>query len=300
MLTQFYEYMKNYGLEWFNKYYSDYRGVVFSNKDPEGKGRIQAICPSAVGDQVLGKWIEPTHMTSGAGRGMFFPPEQGDPVWISFENGDAEYPIYRGGSWGPLGANGAEVPVELKPESDGTVNKRGFVTRARHKLIFDDTTGEEKIVVQRLDDATSVSLDKEGVKIVGPNGSFIAVDNAEGAVMIVDKRGQSFSITEDGFVFADSEGNTQVYGKGGIQLVSAKNAVINAPQLDIVSNGVNIGKDAIEPAVLGQQLFTWITSTLVMIVNSHVHGTAMGPTSRSMMPLTPPPPTILSRNVNVK
>lgn len=103
-----------------------FKGIVSNNTDPEGLYRIKAICPQVFGDSttetdwawpvVMPGWTSQTsamvkeHRTcvvySGGGLGtsyldtthvLDFPtPNPGHGVWLAFEGGDIEYPMWLG------------------------------------------------------------------------------------------------------------------------------------------------------------------------------------------------------------
>jgi len=87
------------------KFYGKYRGTVVNNIDPEQLGRIQAIVP-AVSNVVPTSWAMPCVPMAGKEQGVYMVPQVGAGVWIEFEEGDPDKPIWVGGFWGTL----AEVP----------------------------------------------------------------------------------------------------------------------------------------------------------------------------------------------
>lgn len=89
-----------------NRYYGIYRGTVANNVDPMQLGRIMAIVPD-VGGAIPSTWAMPCVPLAGKQMGTFFVPQIGAGVWIQFEGGDPDYPVWTGGWWG----NTAEVPV---------------------------------------------------------------------------------------------------------------------------------------------------------------------------------------------
>lgn len=89
-----------------NRYYGIYRGTVANNVDPMQLGRIMAIVPD-VGGAIPSTWAMPCVPLAGKQMGTFFVPQIGAGVWIQFEGGDPDYPVWTGGWWG----NPAEVPV---------------------------------------------------------------------------------------------------------------------------------------------------------------------------------------------
>ena len=87
------------------RYYGKYRGTVVNNIDPMQLGRIQAIVPDVSG-VVPTSWAMPCLPFAGINTGVFTVPQIGSGVWIEFEQGDPDRPIWVGGYWGTA----AEVP----------------------------------------------------------------------------------------------------------------------------------------------------------------------------------------------
>jgi hypothetical protein len=88
------------------RYYGKYRGTVFMNVDPEQRGRIMAIVPDVLG-MIPSSWAMPCFPIAGKQNGFYAIPKIGDGVWIEFEQGDPNYPIWVGSFWGIA----AEVPL---------------------------------------------------------------------------------------------------------------------------------------------------------------------------------------------
>ncbi len=97
-----------------NRYYGKYRGTVFNNIDPEQRGRIQAIVPDVQG-LVPTNWALPCVPLAGIQEGVFMVPQLKAAVWIEFEQGDPDYPIWVGGFWGQASPVPG-VPVLPHPE----------------------------------------------------------------------------------------------------------------------------------------------------------------------------------------
>lgn len=80
-----------------------YRGSVVSVADPEGLYRIRVTCPQLTGGSVLG-WVAPM---MGSTTGV---PNVGDQVWVAFEGGDVNFPLYlRGDMLTPSSLNNRAV-----------------------------------------------------------------------------------------------------------------------------------------------------------------------------------------------
>lgn len=86
-------------------YFGKYRGKVTNNVDPLQLGRIQVSVPAVLGDGQL-SWALPCAPFAGSGVGFFAVPPVGANVWVEFEGGDPDYPIWSGCFWGT-----GEVPA---------------------------------------------------------------------------------------------------------------------------------------------------------------------------------------------
>ena len=79
------------------RYHGKYRGFVVSNEDPARLGRLQLKVPSVLGEDVVTGWAAPCVPYGGAANeGMLFIPERDAGVWVEFEEGDLEFPIWVG------------------------------------------------------------------------------------------------------------------------------------------------------------------------------------------------------------
>jgi hypothetical protein len=88
------------------KYYGKYRGTVLQNIDPMQMGRIQVIVPD-VSAVLPSSWAMPCVPIAGKQMGSYFVPQIGSGVWVEFEQGDPDYPIWTGCFWG----SSAELPA---------------------------------------------------------------------------------------------------------------------------------------------------------------------------------------------
>jgi len=103
------------------KFYGKYRGKVQNNVDPQQQGRLQVSCPAVFGEGTLA-WAMPCAPFGGPGVGFFALPPIAANLWVEFEAGDPDYPIWSGCFWG-LG----EVPA-LPAIEQMKVIKTGRIT----------------------------------------------------------------------------------------------------------------------------------------------------------------------------
>ena len=144
-----------FGLEYAaGRYYGLYGGIVDDNADPQAQARIKVKVPSlghgrrdAAGNftaETHDRYAYPSSIYAGQDHGIYFPPEIGDAVYVSFDHGDHEVPRYHGSWWCNPGSAKAEatshVPAEFRSASSPT--KRGIKTKFGHGLIFSDTEAE--------------------------------------------------------------------------------------------------------------------------------------------------------------
>lgn len=90
------------------QFFGKYRGKVESNRDPKNLGRVQVSVPTVLGDGRL-SWALPCMPVAGVGTGFFAVPPKGANVWVEFEGGDCDFPIWTGCFW----SHKSEVPAEL-------------------------------------------------------------------------------------------------------------------------------------------------------------------------------------------
>ncbi len=83
------------------------------------QGRIQVSAPAVLGG-THARWAMPCVPYAGPGVGLFAIPPVGANVWVEFEGGDLDYPIWTGCFWG-IG----EVPaVPAVPQVEGPQDRR--------------------------------------------------------------------------------------------------------------------------------------------------------------------------------
>src|SRR5580698_1919128 len=80
------------------RFFGKYRGVVIENVDPMQIGRLQAEIPDVLGETPSG-WALPCVPAAGIQAGFFIVPPIGSQVWMEFEQGDPDFPIWTGGFW---------------------------------------------------------------------------------------------------------------------------------------------------------------------------------------------------------
>lgn len=141
------------------RFYGKYRGKVVANVDPMQLGRLQVSVPDVHGSARVA-WALPAIPYAGPGVGVFALPPVDANVWVEFEAGDPDSPIWTGVFWDDA------QPVPASPAAPTT-----------KVLAFDGAT----ITIDDAPGAGRVTIESAaGAKIVlGPQG--IEIDNGQGA-----------------------------------------------------------------------------------------------------------------------
>lgn len=79
--------------------FGKYRGTVANNIDPNQKGRLQVSVPAVYENNSL-NWAMPCVPYAGNQEGFFMIPPIGAKIWVEFEGGDINFPIWAGCFWG--------------------------------------------------------------------------------------------------------------------------------------------------------------------------------------------------------
>ena len=143
-------------------FYGKYRGVVTDNKDPLMTGRVKARVPDVMGEKETG-WAMPCAPFGGSGVGFFALPTVGAGVWIEFEHGDPDYPIWSG-CW--FGSAADMPPILLAPPYKKTLIK----TEGGNSVLLDDTPG-----------IGGITLETSGGQKVVMNATGVEITNGQGA-----------------------------------------------------------------------------------------------------------------------
>lgn len=163
-----------------NQFFGKFRGTVSDINDPLMMGRIQATVPDVMGDLPTG-WALPCAPFGGSGMGFFALPQVGAAVWIEFEHGNPDFPIWSGCFF---------ASVDMPPELLAPPFKKVMIkTEAGHSIILDDTpgvggitlqtSGGQKIVINDLgieiDDGQGASIKLTGPQVSINQGAFDVV-----------------------------------------------------------------------------------------------------------------------------
>jgi uncharacterized protein involved in type VI secretion and phage assembly len=149
-------------------FYGKYRGVVSDNRDPLMLGRIRAKVEDVLGDQESG-WAMPSVPYAGKSVGLFLIPPTNTSVWIEFEHGNPDYPVWSGCFWaqGELPATPAVAEMKVLKTDTCTITLNDLPGAGGITI---ETSAGMKIVIS----ATGIEItDGAGgsIKLTGPQVS---------------------------------------------------------------------------------------------------------------------------------
>jgi hypothetical protein len=154
------------------KFYGKYRGTVVNNIDPLQIGRVQVSVPDV--SVIPGSWAMPCLPIAGKQEGVFMVPQIGAGVWVEFEQGDPDYPIWVGGFWG----SAAEVPaLALVPPAIPPGQNIVVQTTAQNTLVLSDSppTPVSGGIVLKSTTGAMIVVNDSGIYIQNGKGASITL-----------------------------------------------------------------------------------------------------------------------------
>lgn len=166
------------------RYYGKYRGTVINNIDPMQIGRLQAMVPD-VSSLIPSSWAMPCLPVGGLQMGMFTVPPIGAGVWIEFEQGNPDYPIWTGCFYGSV----ADVPA-LALTAPPPVSAITLQTMLQNGLIISDVPGPTGGILIKSTTGAMIMVNDTGITITNGKGAIITmigniVDINAGALTVI-------------------------------------------------------------------------------------------------------------------
>lgn len=166
------------------KFYGKYRGMVLSNVDPLQQGRLLVQVPDVAG-LAPASWAMPCVPLAGIQNGMFALPIIGSGVWVEFEQGNPDYPIWVGCFWG----SATEVPAMALATTPG-LPAITLQTPLQNGLTISDQPGPNGGILMKTTTGAFISVSDVGITISNGKGAIISltgptVDINLGALTII-------------------------------------------------------------------------------------------------------------------
>ena len=171
-----------------------------NDEDPAGIGRVRVRFPT-LPDAPGSYWARVVTPMAGNERGWVSLPEVEDEVLVAFLHGDIHHAIVVGALF-----NGKDKPPYAN--EDGDNNIRMFKSRSGHRVIFDDTKGEEKIEMITSGEAVKVVYDAANKKLTVSCSGDIELE-AQQAFKVTCT---DFKVSAKGGVSLEATGNAKLAG----------------------------------------------------------------------------------------
>lgn len=168
------------------KFYGKYKATVVQNIDPELRGRIMCTVPDVLG-LAPSSWCEscaPLAGPTGAPMGVYLVPPIGAGVWVEFERGDPDKPIWTGcrfarGDVPPLAFVGLPISPNIVMQTAG-----------QNTLVISDLPGPTGGIMLKSPTGASIIVNDTGIYIQNGKGASLtmigpAVNINNGAINVV-------------------------------------------------------------------------------------------------------------------
>ena len=145
------------------RHYGKYRGTVANDIDPRQMGRLQVMVPAIYGTNTL-NWALPSVPYAGPNQGTYLIPPVGANIWVEFEGGDIDAPIWSGCFWG-------------EGECPGSLPLTRLIKTPAATMTFDEANPAAPLVLETVAGnkvtitATGVTIETSGggkIEMVGP------------------------------------------------------------------------------------------------------------------------------------
>ena len=150
--------------------FGKYRGQVINNIDPERIGRLLVSVPDAFSGST--RWAMPCVPFAGKQSGFFALPPPGANVWVEFEHGEVDLPVWTGCFWN----SAAEVPVLALTAPGGET----VVIESAGGSIFalQNISGPMGGILLKSPSGAAINITNSGVTISNGQGATIALEGS--------------------------------------------------------------------------------------------------------------------------
>jgi len=151
------------------KFFGVYRGTVVNNIDPMQLGRITAIVPDVSGITPT-TWAMPCVPVAGKQMGTYMVPQIGSGVFMQFEAGDPDRPVWIGGWWGTA----AEVPALAlagEPADPNIV----IQSTLQNAIVVSDLPGPTGGIMLKSTTGATIIVNDTGIYIQNGKGASIVM-----------------------------------------------------------------------------------------------------------------------------
>jgi uncharacterized protein involved in type VI secretion and phage assembly len=151
------------------KHFGKYRATVLDNTDPEQLGRIRVEVPDVLGNTPSG-WAMPCVPLAGAQSGTYLVPQVGSAVWVEFEGGDPDRPVWTGCFW-PSPGQVPALGLLGNPASPTIVVQSGL----QNSIAVSDVSGPDGGIMLKSAGGATLIVNDTGIYIQNGKGASIVL-----------------------------------------------------------------------------------------------------------------------------
>jgi len=130
-------------------------------------GRLSVTVPD-VSNVQTSTWAMPSAALAGSQSGLYAIPPVGSNVWVEFEQGNSDYPVWSGCFWG----SGSEVPPSATSAPAGT---QCIVLQSvgGNYLMISDTPGSSGGILLKSSSGASIAINDSGITITNGQATIV-------------------------------------------------------------------------------------------------------------------------------
>ena len=155
-----------------SQFFRKYRGKVVNNADLQNRGRILVNVPDVLGSGT--GWALPSAPYAGLSAGIFAVPPIDANVWVEFEGGNPDRPIWTGCFW-----EAGETPA---------IALAGPPIAAAARIVLQPSVSQQFIAISDAPGAVG------GITLMGRNGAMITINDT--GIIITNGRGATITLTQ--------------------------------------------------------------------------------------------------------
>jgi len=151
------------------KFFGKYRGMVIDNVDPMQTGRLMVQVPDVAG-LIPGSWALPCFPFTGQQMGFWALPQIGSGVWVEFEQGNPDHPIWSGCWFGS-----ASEPPALALAAPPSVPNIVIQTQGQNTFMLSDLPGPTGGILLKTATGAMIAVNDIGITITNGQGATITM-----------------------------------------------------------------------------------------------------------------------------
>jgi uncharacterized protein involved in type VI secretion and phage assembly len=209
-------------------------GVVTSNNDPDGLGRVRVQFP-VLGDTAQSWWARIASPSAGANRGLLMMPVVHEEVLVAFEHGDDGRPYVIGSLW-----NGRDTPQTLV-QTDGSFvlqSDKKVTTQASEAITV---TGQKNIELTATEDIiakASGNLQAQAQSTASVQAAQQLNLKGEAAVNV---QGQQVTVQGTALTKISAGGEVTIEGSGAVSIKGASIQIQASGPVQISAPMISLG-----------------------------------------------------------